>query len=657
MSIITKQDLENAQKNANSWDKYWHGTDAEDVITYLNKRYPTHAKALKALMDNGGLRPFATEAKLKAYVPTVPTMAAKALDTYHVFLWHKTSEEGVEPEVFEWEDTGLSEKELAMAYTDEKTEGYEQTHHEDFAFTIEDDIGRSPLRVTKGGEVEADLLKAKELNGAGENSIDTVKSLSSSDDLHAFAIADKDDNIALAVNNDGSTQVHTLKVGSDQNTGATADLSAKAEIFALAITDKDDNVSMAVHKDGTVEIAKLVCKNIVWIDTNSKYGQLFKNPYLLAELIFIANTGQSLGQGSNGDITIVQEFDNVGFPALSVNPTALLPATVAYLEGYVAGWNGDGGRGEFPTLGAMGFIKSLIETENGIPANKQKYQLATGNNAVSGARLDELNKGTAPYAASMSQIQAAYNIAQTEERSFKVGAQFWTQGEGGPGPASNYATLFNQYAEDYNTDAKAITGQAEDVPLICYQTPTNTDSALAQLAVHDSSELVTIATPIYHLSYYDPLHIDATSSKILGCYYGLVYKRIAVDRQKWEPLRPEKHTIQGKILNVWFKTPVEPLVFDTLNVPMQTNYGFYLIDADRYNIPISKIELVGPNSLKIVASVPIPPNSKLKYAVDGSTGKGDWYGSAGNLRDSQGDQIKYQSTPLHNWCVHFEYQL
>lgn len=108
MSIITKQDLENAQKNAKSWDKYWHGTDAEDVITYLNMRYPTHAKALKALMDNGGLRPFATEAELLAYVPTVPTMAAKALDTKKVWLWKNGA----------WVDTGLSELDKAKNYVD-----------------------------------------------------------------------------------------------------------------------------------------------------------------------------------------------------------------------------------------------------------------------------------------------------------------------------------------------------------------------------------------------------------------------------------------------------------------------------------------------------------------------------------------------------------
>ena len=652
---LTQQKFNDLERDIDDTGKF---VNAKKMIT---PRYGDSFKSApliaQELAENGLFQPFKTEVELKANVPIIVPTVAKALDTKKVWIYEQTSAEGIEPKTFAWHDTGLSEEELANQYTDEKTAGYEQTHHEDYVFTVEDDIGRSPLRIGKTGVVEADLVKVKELNGADENSVDTIKALNSSNDLHVFAITDADDNAALAVNNDGSTQVHTLKVGSIQSTGATADITAKAEVFAFAITDKDDNVSLAVHKDGTFEVAKLLCKNIVGFEGASSNSNQFKNPYFLAELVYINNAGQSLGEGSNGDVTVVQEFDNIGFPWLSINPTLYKPATVENCEAYLEGWMGDGGRGEFPGLGALGFIKERIESENKITFQQQKYQLLIANNAIGGKPLTALNKGTAAYNASMSQIQSAYNIAQTEDRTFKVGAQFWTQGEGGPGPASNYATLFKQYAEDYNVDAKAITSQTEDVPLICYQTPTNTDSALAQLAVHDSSELVTIATPIYHLSYYDPLHIDAASSKILGCYYGLVYKRIAVDRQKWEPLRPEKHTIQGKILNVWFKTPVEPLAFDTFTVPMQTNYGFYLIDEDRNNIPISKIELVGPNSLKIVASAPIPPNSKLKYAVDGSTGKGDWYGSAGNLRDSQGDEIKYQATPLHNWCVHFEYQL
>lgn len=108
-NIVTKQQLIEAGKNADSWEKYWSGNEDEDVITRLNKEYPTHAKALKILMENGGLQPFETEAQLLATVPVVNPTAAKALDTKKVWLWKGG----------EWIDTGLSEKDQAITYADE----------------------------------------------------------------------------------------------------------------------------------------------------------------------------------------------------------------------------------------------------------------------------------------------------------------------------------------------------------------------------------------------------------------------------------------------------------------------------------------------------------------------------------------------------------
>lgn len=106
--IITKQKLVEANENASAWEKYWAGGDDEDVITRLNKLYPTHAKALKILMENGGIQPFETQAQLLASTPIVDPTAAKALDTNKVWIWKSGT----------WADTGLSELELAKNYAD-----------------------------------------------------------------------------------------------------------------------------------------------------------------------------------------------------------------------------------------------------------------------------------------------------------------------------------------------------------------------------------------------------------------------------------------------------------------------------------------------------------------------------------------------------------
>lgn len=114
-SIITKEQLIGAGKNADAWEKYWAGSENENVITRLNKIYPTHAKALKILMENGGLQPFETEVQLLATVPVVSPTAAKALDTKKVWLWNRSSADGVTPILGTWIDTGLSELDQATS--------------------------------------------------------------------------------------------------------------------------------------------------------------------------------------------------------------------------------------------------------------------------------------------------------------------------------------------------------------------------------------------------------------------------------------------------------------------------------------------------------------------------------------------------------------
>ena len=92
----------------------------EDVIVSPRSGldYDSLPRLVRLLSENGMFKPFETQAQLLAYVPEVAPTAAKALDTKKVWLWKQTGAEGVEPKVLEWIDTGLSEVDLAKAYTD-----------------------------------------------------------------------------------------------------------------------------------------------------------------------------------------------------------------------------------------------------------------------------------------------------------------------------------------------------------------------------------------------------------------------------------------------------------------------------------------------------------------------------------------------------------
>jgi len=107
--FVTGEQLENAGKNCESFDKFFHGTDAEDVITYLGKVFPTLSKILRQFFDAGLFRPFQTEAQLLAYVPTTNISAAYAFDTKKLYLWNGTS----------WINEGLSQYEQSKLYTDD----------------------------------------------------------------------------------------------------------------------------------------------------------------------------------------------------------------------------------------------------------------------------------------------------------------------------------------------------------------------------------------------------------------------------------------------------------------------------------------------------------------------------------------------------------
>jgi hypothetical protein len=218
-----------------------------------------------------------------------------------------------------------------------------------------------------------------------------------------------------------------------------------------------------------------------------------------------------------------------------------------------------------------------------------------------------------------------------------------------------------------DVDAKAISGQKNNVKMICYQVGTHKAYsrtrpviALAQLQASINYLDIHMACPMYMMTYNssDNVHLTSPSSKILGFYYGLAYKRVIVEGQDWQPLRPISKYKQGKIANIKFHVPVGKLVLDTTTVTQNTNYGFSLFTAVGVEIVISSVEITGPDTVRIVAATDIPAGAVLQYAFYGAGISGSVNGPRGNLRDTQGDSIVFDPTglnyPAHNWCVMFE---
>lgn len=79
--------------------------------------YLTLPSAIQEVIESGGFEPFATEAALKATVPVLQKKASYSLDTHKIWLWNRTSGEGVTPVTGTWTDAGLSAIDQAKNYS------------------------------------------------------------------------------------------------------------------------------------------------------------------------------------------------------------------------------------------------------------------------------------------------------------------------------------------------------------------------------------------------------------------------------------------------------------------------------------------------------------------------------------------------------------
>jgi hypothetical protein len=480
---------------------------------------------------------------------------------------------------------------------------------------------------------------------------------------YAWSVFDGLLRAAIGVKDDGTFSALLAEIAELRATilkVAGHSLSSKTYAgFKWVVDDALDKAAIGVMDDGT-----LVSKRAIITDLQvERINGLPYSPSVLSRLggvyshqiNFINNSGQSLSEGSTPAtaLTTTQEYDSVGFPAHATSPAGFVPLTVANTQ--------VGTRGESPMYGTLGHIKELIAEENGIGYAANDYQLVACNNGYSGFSILSLNKGTAPYTAAMSQVQSAFNIAQAAGKSMAFQATTWTQGEADSAMTKDtYKGHIKQLAVDYNTDGKAITGQFNNVKLIVYQCATtisNRNIALAQLEASNESPLIFMACPMYQFDYGDNQHINAQSSKWLGGYYGLAYKRLIVDREDWKPLQPVGHSINGNTLDLIFNKT--GLVLDTSLIPAQVNSGFQVLDAASGVVAITAISVIGPNRVRLTLASTPAPGWFVGYGLNSAVGKSPFVGGCGNLRDSQGDTMIYSAInkPMHNWCVIFNYSL
>lgn len=198
---------------------------------------------------------------------------------------------------------------------------------------------------------------------------------------------------------------------------------------------------------------------------------------------------------------------------------------------------------------------------------------------------------------------------------------------------------------------------------ICYQLASFENSgltvpkislALLHVAV-ENPDKVAISTPMYMVPYADGYHLINASYKKVGAHFGLAFKRWIIDGVRPDVVRVISRRRQGRIIELKFNVASPPLKFDVSMVTANANMGFGLIDANGDAIGINAPLITQPDTVQIVAIADIPDGASVTIGWSGSGVVGPVVGPRTNLRDSQGDHLKFdvagENYPVHNWAV------
>lgn len=373
----------------------------------------------------------------------------------------------------------------------------------------------------------------------------------------------------------------------------------------------------------------------------------------------ILGTGQSLSVGAAGApaLSTMQPYANLMFNTGVLAGGANLTALVPLVESGV----------ETPSSSMANLVTRMARDEVfvGLPAGMNSHEILISCHGIGGTAYNGLKKGTTAYQNGMAQVTAGMALAKAAGKSYVVRAVTNVHGESDH-VAKNaaYGDNLLTWQADYETDVRAMTGQAEPIPMLHTQMSSWTKYNAAQSDIPGLQlkaslgrpDRLVMVGPKYFLSYVaDGVHLTNTGYRHLGEYHAKVYRAVVLEGRAWSPLRPLSVRRDGMVLRARFQVPVPPLVLDTTLVTDPGRYGFEFTDEGAMPATITEVRLVGPDEVAVTLSRAPTGRGRLRYAFTGVAGMaaGPRTGPRGNLRDSDATRSR-NGDPLYNWCVHFD---
>jgi hypothetical protein len=206
-----------------------------------------------------------------------------------------------------------------------------------------------------------------------------------------------------------------------------------------------------------------------------------------------------------------------------------------------------------------------------------------GEFGENGQCMTYLHKGAKPdgvngraFQATLIEAQAITRLAAAAGKTYGVGAIALVHGECDSVNLTYEDDLVKLWT-DYNTDLRAITGQAQKIPMLVSQqnsTSSHSASTLAQwqVGVHHPEDFVCVGPKYQYPCATDGTHLTVDGYRLLGEKMGQVYFERRVLSHDWQPLQPTSLERKGdRIISVKFHVPVLPLAWDADLQPPHQN--------------------------------------------------------------------------------------
>lgn len=247
-----------------------------------------------------------------------------------------------------------------------------------------------------------------------------------------------------------------------------------------------------------------------------------------------------------------------------------------------------------------------------------------------GQGIDGIKKGgsVASYAGSIAEATKLRSLLGALGYDYRVAAVLLTHGEQDLGSASYGADVL-QLQADYETDLKAITGQAGTIPIVATQpsagypqpgagNTSNINDVLLSTSLSYPSRLILAGSKI-GLSYFaGDFHIDAAGSRDLGYMYADAVAPLITGGAAFTPLYPLSATRSGSVVTVTLNRSAsfDTSLWGTTHVGTYSGAwvngkGFEAVDGGGSPIAISSVSIVGAVVTITCASAPTTISNAL----------------------------------------------